>query len=316
MQAIASLVFAIVPILLYVFALREMDRYDREPVGMLAWNFLWGAAAALALGLLAGPLLARAIGEDAWTQSVVAAPLLEETCKGAFLFWTVRSRHFDNITDGIVYGMAIGLGFAMTENFLYFASALRTEEWVARVIVRTLYTAVMHALATGVFGAFVGITKFNLPRLRWPARATGWLLAMLLHAAFNAFSHAGEGDATTYLVVVALALLLGVVQCTLFFENRLIRRELTEEAEAGLLNAVHIDYIASSSRRKMMGWLPPTVDRREYCQLATRLAFRKSQLRRCAPDARPSYEEEIARLREGIGALLHRERQSAAATLY
>lgn len=317
MQAIASLIFAVVPILLYVFALWEMDRYDREPFGMLALNFLWGAIVALFLGLVLGTYLAEWLDQDLVTYSVVTSSILEEGCKGIFLFWTVRSKHFDNITDGIVYGMAIGLGFAMMENFLFFLSALRTEEWVTRVILRTLYSATMHALATGVFGAFVGITKFNLLRLRWPARITGWLFAMLLHGAFNHFSHAGEGlEMTTYIVVVGLGLLLTVVQLTLFFENRLIHRELTGEAEAGLLNAVHIDYIASSSRRKMIGWLPPTIDRREYCQCATRLAFRKSQLKRCDADARPQYEEEIARLRSRIAALMSRERESAAAKLY
>ena len=50
------------------------------------------------------------------------APLIEEPTKAIILFAIVRSRHFDNTTDGFVYGAAAGLGFAMTENFMYFGS--------------------------------------------------------------------------------------------------------------------------------------------------------------------------------------------------
>jgi protease PrsW len=316
MQALASLLFAIVPILLYVWALWEMDRYEREPFGLLALHFAWGAGAALFLGLVVGRAIAGWFHQDVVTHSVFTAPVVEELAKGALLFWTARSRHFDNVTDGIVYGMAIGFGFAMAENFLFFYTSLRTEEWVTRVVLRTLYTTIMHALAAGVFGALMGLTKFHLQRFRWPLRGAALLLAMALHGAFNYLSHAGEGYETAYAIALGLALILAVIQGTLFNENRLIKRELAEEAAEGRLNAVHVDYLASSSRRKMMGWLSPAIDKRRYCQLATRLAFRKSQARRSSGALRAAYEADVAALRADIAEMLEREMESPAARLY
>ena len=54
---------------------------------------------------------------------VLVAPLVEEPCKALFLAYVIWNRHFDNMTDGFVYGAAAGLGFGMTENLLYFVSA-------------------------------------------------------------------------------------------------------------------------------------------------------------------------------------------------
>ena len=53
------------------------------------------------------------------------------------------------------------------------------------VVVRTLFTAVMHAMATGIFGAFMGLTKFGRPSLRVPLRLLGLGLAMGMHFFWN-----------------------------------------------------------------------------------------------------------------------------------
>jgi protease PrsW len=319
-QALASLVFAVVPVLLYLWAVWAMDRYDREPFGLLALNFLWGALGAVGFVLIFGRLLLRAFSVDAFHETVVYAPVIEEITKGAFLLWTARSRHFDNITDGIVYGMAIGLGFGMTENFLYFLYAKSTDEWVARVVIRTLSTAVMHAMATGSLGACVGVTKFQIVRGRWGMRLLGILLAMALHALWNYSSFsidAGASEALgSVLIVGSLVVILVLVQVSLFHENRLIIRELTEESKSGLIPAVHIDYIAYTSKRGMLGWLPPSIDRKHYCQLATKLAFRLAQQRRCEASMKAVYGADIDETRAEIRRILDVESQSAAGQLY
>lgn len=320
MQAVASLVFAVVPVVFYLWAVWEMDRYDREPLGLLALNFFWGGLGAIFFALIFGLFLLRHLAADSFQESVIYAPVIEEITKGAFLVWTARSKHFDNVTDGIVYGMAIGLGFGMTENFFYFLNARSTDEWVARVVIRTLNTAVMHAMATGILGAVVGITKFQFSRGRWSMRIVGLLLAMSMHGLWNYTSYAiGAGvnsELGTVLILGSLIVIMAMVQVSLSFENRLIIAELSEESKAGLIPAVHIDYIASSSKRKMLGWLPPSIDRKRYCQLATRLAFRKAQHRRCDASMKEFYLSEIESTREAIHTILETESRSAAARLY
>ena len=319
MLAIASLVFAIVPILLYLWSIWLMDRYDREPVSLLLLNFAWGALGAVFFGIVFSISLSVSLGTSAFHDAIFIAPLTEEITKGVFLLWTVRDRRFDNITDGVVYGMAIGLGFGMTENFMYFLSASTPEEWVFLVIVRTVYTAVMHAMATGIFGAFMGMTKFGPASRRWPLRFLGLALAIGIHFFWN-FSVSINNPAAAGLgmlfIFLSLVVIIVVVQLALLAENRLLIRELAEEAELGRIPATHLQYLPYSSKRKLLGWISPTVDRKMYIQLSTRLAFRKFQSRNCREEDRAQYVEEVDRLREEIASLLHDEMQSEIARLH
>jgi len=319
MQAIASLVFAIVPISLYLWAVWLMDRYDREPVGLVLLNFAWGALGAIVFAIIFSIFASTLLGTSGLHDVIFVAPITEELTKGLFLLWTVRDRRFDNITDGVVYGMAIGLGFGMTENFIYFLGATTAEEWVFLVIVRTLFTAVMHAMATGVFGAFVGYTKFSKPRLRIPLRLFGMFLAMFMHFFWNysvSINNPAVAGLGAVFVLLSILVIIIVVQLSLLTENRLLVRELAEEAELGLIPAIHVQYLPFTSKRKLLGWLSPGIDRKQYVQLATRLAFRKFQSRNCHEKDREHYLEEVAAIRASIGEMLRLDARDDASRLY
>ncbi|MBE0644991.1 MAG: PrsW family intramembrane metalloprotease [Bacteroidetes bacterium] len=310
MLAIASLVFALVPMLLYLWGVWLMDRYDREPVSLLLLNFAWGALGAIFFGIVFSITLSTTLGASQFHDAIFIAPFTEELTKGLFLFWTVRDRRFDNITDGVVYGMAIGLGFGMTENFLYFLGASTAGEWVFLVIIRTLFTAVMHAMATGIFGAFMGLTKFGRPSLRLPLRVLGLLLAMGMHFFWNfsvSINNPAAAGLGTIFIVLSIIVIIVVVQLALLAENRLLIRELADESELGLIPATHLQYLPYTSKRKLVGWLSPVVDRKQYVQLATRLAFRKFQSRNCVETDRAEYADEVETLRTQIRDLLREE---------
>ncbi len=319
MLALSSLIFAVVPIALYLWAIWAMDRYDREPLGLLLANFAWGALGAVVLAIIFSVIGSLLFGTDEQQDAIYVAPVVEETIKGVFLLWTVRRRAFDNTTDGIVYGMAIGLGFGMTENFLYFLNAATVGEWVMLVVVRTLFAALMHAMATGIVGAMVGATKFELRRFRWPLRLGGLLLAMFTHYFWNHSVTQGSMISVAVgmlFIVLSLVVIVVVLQLALLSENRLIMRELSEESADGVIPAVHLNYLPYSSKRRIVGWLPPTLDKRRYVQLATRLAFRKAQHRSCEEELRDEYADEVSQLRADITALLRSEDESPAARLF
>jgi RsiW-degrading membrane proteinase PrsW (M82 family) len=52
----------------------------------------------------------------------ISAPIVEEGIKAAVLFglFLFFRREFNGVIDGIVYAGCVGLGFAMTENVLYY----------------------------------------------------------------------------------------------------------------------------------------------------------------------------------------------------
>lgn len=72
---------------------------------------------------------------------MVFAPVTEEFAKGLFLvlvFW-LRPAQLHGVVDSIVYACLAGIGFAYTEDVLYYSSALTDggpNELAATVVIR------------------------------------------------------------------------------------------------------------------------------------------------------------------------------------
>ncbi len=319
MQALLSLVFAALPMITFLWIIWLIDRYDREPIWLVALNFGWGATGAILLSLSVVWGVASGIGAGTETVTIVFSPIFEEAAKAGILFWTARTRHFDNITDGIVYGTAVGFGFAMTENFLYFLRASTPDAWISLVITRTLYTGVLHAMATGVLGASIGITKFTFASLRHPIRGLGLGLAMLIHGTWNYMIVVVDPSVSTIgiLFILLSIIIIGLLmQVALFVESRILLRELLDEVRRGTIPALHLNYLPYTSRRKLIGWLPPSIDAHRYIRLTTELAVRKHQLALSTGAPRVSLETVVDTLRGDIHSVLQEDRESSATILY
>jgi RsiW-degrading membrane proteinase PrsW (M82 family) len=86
----------------------------------------------------------------------------------------------------MVYGAAIGLGFAATENLLYGLSAFSAGGILAfflTVLVRVISATLLHATATGVTGFGVGRAVVTNRALL--AALPYYLVAVLMHATYN-----------------------------------------------------------------------------------------------------------------------------------
>ena len=115
--------------LLTYFYLR--DRYEREPIGHVVAAYLLGMFALLA-AQGATYLVADWVSPD-WLHTggeparlfdaFVLAGAVEELSKWVMLVAAVYAwREFDEPMDGLLYGVAIALGFATFENFLFLSS--------------------------------------------------------------------------------------------------------------------------------------------------------------------------------------------------
>jgi RsiW-degrading membrane proteinase PrsW (M82 family) len=296
-------------------------------VWLIALTFLWGAVGGV-IGAIVGSLLldlgaqifvlpvASMLGGDTDTigtviGTVVIAPIVEEPSKALFLLYVMWNRHFDNMTDGFVYGAAAGLGFGMTENLVYVLGVSGDAAlWGTTVIVRTFYSAVMHATATAIVGASLGLARFRGCLALVVSGVLGLALAMAVHGVWNGLLVYGQIADTTMPYVADLVLfplevatVLLVSQICLADEACTIRRELGEEAARGTLPAEHPPILASTIRRLFHGWLPPGVDQRRYVRAATALAMRRKQVRQMGASAPPFYRDEIVRLREQVVTL-------------
>ena len=297
---ILGLLAATIPVPIYVVLVLWIDRYEGEPLWMLTTAFFWGALVAAFFaflvntitGLAVGALTDAAVG-DAFS-SVISAPIVEEIGKGLilviFFFW--KKDEFDGVVDGIVYASMAGLGFAMTENILYYGQAASSGMLTATVIVRGFFAPFSHPLFTSLTGIGLGLARQSrnaVVKVMMPA--VGLVMAIFMHSIWNASAVFGGGLAfvLTYIVVMVPAFLIVIVVVVLALrrEGQVVREFLISDIERGLLTREEFEQLGSIggrmgssfnalSRRGMRGWRT----RRRFNQLASELAFHRSRVSR------------------------------------
>jgi len=300
-----------------------LDRYEREPVRLVGGCFLWGAIPA-AVGVLLLEMGLAALGQFILPAATVGllstaliAPVLEEAGKAWPLMWFRNHRDFNNGTDGIVYGAAIGFGFGMTENLCYHVDAFATggvEKWVWSIVLRTLYSGTFHAMTTGLLGYFVGRGKFNRRQPAW-VFPLGLSLAILIHIGWNNVLVTGEIlGSHQYFQTLALfyplvfAALLALMQLSLAEESAVIRLELGEEMRMGVLLPESTQILPYYWRRRKKGWIRAD-HQQEYLELSTALAFKKRELGFCSAQRRSGLLDEIETVRQRLRVLTQAELQ-------
>jgi len=293
---------ALIPTAGYVALLWWIDRYEKEPVGLLAVAFLWGAGPAAALSIfleLAFAAPVAALGPDSLLgrllSASVGAPIIEESAKGIALIFLllVVPKAFDGMLDGIVFGAMIGFGFAMTEDIIAYFVPILTEHGLGagliNIFLRTVVFGLNHAFWTGLFGASVGYTRLVRSRKRRLAALTaGGLLAVVMHGLHNVGATLVERTVFLSLALSALVDWSGVVALAIVAaldlrtEQRWIERGLGEEVGRGALSPEEFELLYSARRRAQISWQARRQGGRvgaravaRYFQTATRLAFVK-----------------------------------------
>ena len=311
MLIIFSVFAAIVPMSIYLILIWKFDHYDREPFKLVLINYIWGAFGAIVLSIIGSFILTAIaslfIKNDLQLSrfgAIVVAPIIEEITKGLFLLITVTSKKFDNITDGIVYGGAIGLGFGMTENFLYFVTYSDSiPNWIALVVIRSLFSGVMHCVSTATLGSFLGLAKFKSKGKKTLYVFAGLLIAMLIHSIWNSSLNYDNTAPIGFLfMIVSIIIFISTYAVSIKGERKVIFNELKEESEKGIIPESHL-VILSSSQREKKGWLDEKI-RKTYIKAATTLAFRKVQLKNSNGASKVYYEMDVDNYRIFIGKLL------------
>jgi RsiW-degrading membrane proteinase PrsW (M82 family) len=304
------LAYALFQAVVALLLVRFLDLYEREPIAICALMFLWGAIVAAILASLGNTALEGELPRDvdAVFGPAISAPVVEEVAKGlalvlAFLTsrWAGRrfgTFEFDGVTDGIVYGAAIGIGFAFTEDLYYFFREARNagvgEALSVFVDRRDFFGPAMlrHGIWTATFGAGLGAATWSrnwIGRIGWPL--LGLAAAMLMHAVNNGLqpillsikygfettydylavgvpvSLADRMDASAESALEALKwiswanvlLFFAGIALWLRHQRRIIREELVAEVDAGLISADAAATAASFTGRS----------RRELAQLRT-----------------------------------------------
>ena len=195
-RVVLAVTIPLVPAVGVTLLIGIFDRYEREPWPALLGSFIFGAIIAIPPALVlersldalvlsamgSGPALLYAAG-----QALVSGGV-EELVKGAglvLLLYGLRDE-FDNVTDGVLYGLLIGAGFAVVENFSYF-SVSSSSQLPYLVLGRIVLGWLSHSTFTALFGAGIGYARErgHSARRRLFFPLLGLVLAIGLHMIFD-----------------------------------------------------------------------------------------------------------------------------------
>jgi RsiW-degrading membrane proteinase PrsW (M82 family) len=174
------------------------DRYEPEPRGYVAAAFGKGALAVVP-SYLAATGLEHVVGRT-WLvlgglparffEAVVLAGLVEELPKWLiFVLLIYRWDELDEPLDGVVYGVALALGFATVENVLCVV-----RDGLGVGLLRALFAVPAHALFGAAMGFYIGRAKLGLglrqvgpvpPSVRRRRLALALAVPLVFHAAYD-----------------------------------------------------------------------------------------------------------------------------------
>jgi len=173
--------------LLTYFYLR--DKYDAEPIHMVLRVFLLGVLIVLPIMVIQRGLLLW-IGEDhPFLFAFAISAGVEEMVKWFVLYHIIYNHtEFDEPYDGIVYAVAISLGFATVENVMY--AILQPVEF-STIMVRALLPVPGHALFGVTMGYYLGKAKFSEPSSRRRYLLLSIVVAWLEHGVYDLIMGSG-----------------------------------------------------------------------------------------------------------------------------
>ncbi|CAM3968996.1 glutamic-type intramembrane protease PrsW [Paenibacillus alkaliterrae] len=158
------------------------DRYDAEPIHMVARMFVLGI-------LVVVPIMVIQRGLQLWLGdhniifAFVESAGVEEFVKWFVLYHVIYNHtEFDEPYDGIVYAAAISLGFATLENVLY---AIYSPATFGTLLVRALLPVSGHALFGIMMGYYLGKAKFASKKQSYYFLAISFALPVLLHGTYD-----------------------------------------------------------------------------------------------------------------------------------
>jgi protease PrsW len=240
---VIAFLVSLLPVIIFLILLIYYDSYKLVKVKTVILLILTGCLTAVISYFLNRYLIDNLSLENAaYTRYI--APVIEEVLKASFLIYLISKNKTGFMLDALIYGFAVGAGFALIEN-LYYLNVVDTQN-IFLWIIRGFGTAVMHGGTTAIFALLsksffdradeIQIIKYyktRLPGLKYFTLVVviipGLLSAIIIHSFFNHLII--PAIFTTILQLIILPLLIMVI----FRRNE---KSLRDWMEKGLENEV------------------------------------------------------------------------------
>ncbi len=251
-----GLVFAFVPVIPVIALYLWLDRYEPEPTKYILFALCWGAFIATLAAIFINTEVSH---------------LLEETGSGgnrSAVFVAPPVEEFAKIIDGLVYAGMVGVGFAFTENILYYGRIFNqlSEEAGSDAglrgafvlfVIRGLISPFAHPLFTSFTAIGIGVAiRHRSTAVRFLAPIVGYLAAVLAHGLWNGgASWAGGGGFITVYLFLMVPIFIGMVVFALVMRSRegqMIASRLYDYVRFGWLIPQDVPLIATLRGRKAL----------------------------------------------------------------
>ncbi|MEH7415181.1 glutamic-type intramembrane protease PrsW [Neobacillus drentensis] len=156
------------------------DEYEPEPVSLVFRTFLYGVLLVFPIMFIQHVLETEHLLKSNLLDAFFGSGILEEFFKWFILFYLIYQHvEFDEPFDGIVYGVAVSLGFATVENIFYLVA-----NGIEHAMTRALLPVSSHALFGVIMGFYLGKAKFTKgSKTKWILLSL--LLPILLHGSYD-----------------------------------------------------------------------------------------------------------------------------------
>lgn len=186
------MLLGLVPSVILFIVVWRADKIEKEPVKLLVKLFFLGAATIISA------IIIGTIGEDyifgfldregmvfIFIDNFILTAMVEEGGK-YFVLKKVTWKHpaFDHTFDGVVYAVAVSLGFATLENLIYL---IDSDYSIA--IVRGILSVPGHVIYAIFMGYYYGLAKYSeslgVPAYKKPNLLKAYFIPVLLHGFYD-----------------------------------------------------------------------------------------------------------------------------------
>jgi len=170
------------PILFLIWMVRN-DRYETEPLPLILYTFGWGAFSSIFAAILNTYLFVPIFG-------LPGAAFVEEPLKILGVSWLAMHRiheaELNDHLDGMIYGAAVGAGFAGMENFYYIFTGIQDPSVsVLTAIALRSAASLNHIVWSALAGRSIGLAEVLRGYSKRSDILPGLIVAIPLHYLWN-----------------------------------------------------------------------------------------------------------------------------------